>query len=153
MSTQTTEHDIVSYFKDNPVMVLGTVGEHGKPHGAAVYGCPTTASEVYFITKTDTQKFKNILHNPHVSVTIVNTAENSSLQAGGTARVVSDPAMVELIMGKMAVIYANSADWLPPIAKLRAGPYQVVHIKMDHIRLARFLHAKPGSPEIYKELK
>ena len=153
MSTQLTEHDIIDYIKNNPVMVLGTVGKHGKPHGAAVYVCSITADEVYFITKTETQKFKDILDNPQVSVTIVNSTENSSLQASGVAKVVSDPAVIELVMGKMAKVYGASADWLPPITKLRAGPYQVVHITLEHARLARFQHVKPGSSTIYKELK
>ena len=151
MSLQLTDKDVTDYIKDNPVMVLGTANEQGKPHGAAVYVCAPTAETVYFVTKSETLKFKNIVHNPHVSVTIVNTADNSSLQAAGHAKVINDPSTIESVMGHMAKIYATSADWLPPIAKLRAGPYQVVGVKLEHTRLAHFQHAKPGSPVIFEE--
>lgn len=146
------EYEIVSYVKDNPVMVLGTVNASGHPHGAAIYVCATAADQLYFITKTDTQKFKNIEHNPNVSVTIVNPDDNTTLQAQGKASVVESPVLLEEVMAKMTRIYARSPDWLPPIAKLHAGPYQVVGIKLSNSRLAHFKDTKPGSPHIFKEL-
>jgi general stress protein 26 len=151
MSDISNQHEIVAYVKDNPVMVLGTIGQNNIPHGAAVYVCLTAHDQLYFVTKTDTQKFKDIVHNPHVSVTIVNPSESSSLQAVGRAHVVNDGSTIEMVMGKMTKIYVQSADWLPPIAKLRAGAYQVVGIKVTFARLAQFQDERAGSQHIFKE--
>jgi general stress protein 26 len=151
MSDLSNQHEIAAYIKANPVMVLGTVDEHNSPHGAAVYVCLVAADHLYFVTKTETQKFKNITHNPKVSVTIVNPSENSSLQAVGGVHIEKDAQIIEMVMEKMTKIYAHSADWLPPIAKLRAGAYQIVGIKLHHARLAQFKGKHAGSQHIFKE--
>lgn len=131
-------------------MILGTIDKKGRPYGTAVFMI-TMAGQLYFITKTDTQKFKNIGHNPHVSVTNADPAENSSLQVTGKAYVVNDATAIEMVMSKMTKVYARSADWLPPLVKLRAGPYQVVRIKVEHARLANFKGKHAGGSDIFKE--
>lgn len=52
----------------------------------------------------------------------------------------------------MSKVYAKSSDWLPPIAKFRAGPYQVVEVKLKHARLSQYKGAHPGDPHIFKEV-
>jgi general stress protein 26 len=146
------EQQIVEYIKANPVMVLSTVDDLGVPHGAAVYVYAKSAKKVYCVTKTDTRKLQNLRANPHAAITIVNTAENSSLQATGHAETVQDAAEIEEAMGGMAALYAKGPDWLPPITKLRAGPYQVVAITLKHVRLARYLNEHPGSKTIFTEV-
>lgn len=151
MNNVANQHEIVAYIKDNPVVVLGTVDEHNSPHGAAVYVCLVSANQLYFVTKTETQKFKNIAHNPQVSIVIVNPSENSTLQAVGSVHTEKDARVIGLVMEKMTKIYARSVDWLPPIAKIRAGAYQVVGIKLHHARLAQFKGEHAGSQHIFKE--
>lgn len=145
------EQEIVEYMQANPVMVLSTVDDLGVPHGAAVYVYAKSAKKVYCVTKTDTRKLHNLRANPRVAITIVNMAENSSLQATGHAETVQDASEIEDVMGNMAKIYAKGPDWLPPITKLRAGPYQVVGIDLKDVRLARYLNEHPGSKAIFKE--
>lgn len=153
MNDMSNKHEIKAYIKDNPVAILGTVDPRGNPHGAAVYiCCCIRPDQLYFVTKTQTHKFKNIVENPKVSVTMVNPAENSSFQASGHASIVKEAEVIELVMGELAKIYAHSPDWLPPIAKLRAGPYQVVSIRLHKARLSTFLGMRAGSPNITKDL-
>lgn len=151
MNDLANQDEIVTYIRDNPVMVLGTVDEDGLPHGAAVYTLVVSAKQLYFVTKTDTQKFKNLVRNPNVSVTIVNPSDNSSLQAGGTAHAENSPQIIEAVMMKMNSVYAHGADRLPPITKLRAGAYQIVGIQLHHARLARFKSENIGSKHIFRE--
>lgn len=51
----------------------------------------------------------------------------------------------------MTKIYAHSVDWLPPIAKIRGGAYQVVGVALHNTRLAHYMGAHAGSPHIFKE--
>ena len=132
-------------------MVLGTIGANGTPHGAAVYGVAITSNQLYFITKTETQKFRDITLNPNVSITIVDPSENSSFQATGKAEVVDNPRIIEMVMAKMSTVHAHGADWMPPIAKLHAGAYQIVGIYLHHARLAKFKGEHIGSQSIFKE--
>lgn len=146
------QHEILSYIKDNPVAIISTLSREGELFGAAVYICALAADQIYFVTKSDTQKLRNIHDNPQVAVTIANAAENSSLQAQGKAAVVSDAATVDLVMSKLTAIYAQGADWLPPITKIRAGTYQVVSIAVSQARLARYKGSQIGDKHIFKEL-
>jgi len=142
---------IAAYIQANPVIVVGTVDADETPHGAAVYGCLMAPDTLYFLTKTETKKFQNILDNPTMSLTIVNPAENSTLQATGTATAETDPQTMETVMGKLRKIQTQGADWLPPIAKLRAGPYQLVRVHLNHVRLANYLRAPIGDTHIFTE--
>lgn len=151
MSKLSDHQEIIAFIKENPVAVLGTIGQHGEPHGAPIYVCHTAIDQLYFVTKIETQKFKDILHTSAVSLTIVDTTKNETLQAVGHTHVIKDAQVIEMVMGKLARIYTKGPDWLPPIAKLRAGPYQVVGIKLKHARLARFMGHRAGSEHIFKE--
>ena len=151
MNDASTHYEIIAYVKDNPVMVLGTLGKDGTPHGAAVYSVATSSDQLYFVTKTETQKCKDIALNPNVSVTIVNAAENSTLQAVGQAEIVNNPQIIKLVMTKMNNTHARSIEWLPPIAKLRAGAYEIVGIKLRYARLARFGGEPIGSKNIFRD--
>lgn len=147
-----SEQELVEYVKDHPVVVVGTVDKNSQPFGAAVYAYASSAKLVYFITKSETQKFKNILYNPKVSITIVDHTDNSSLQAHGTAQVVSDDKTIETVMRNMVKVYAQGVDWLPPLSKIQAGSYEVIAVELSHARLAKYKDKHAGSNEIFKEI-
>lgn len=132
-------------------MVLGTVTESGVPYGAVVYIHQESPTLLYFVTKTDTQKFKNIQHNPHVSLTGVQPSDNTTLQVSGKASVESDPTTIEHVMGEMTKVYVRGADVVPPIARLRAGAYQVIRVHVSHIRLADFKNGPVGKQHIFTD--
>ncbi|HSE61893.1 MAG TPA: pyridoxamine 5'-phosphate oxidase family protein [Candidatus Saccharimonadales bacterium] len=152
MSTLTHAEEIISYITHHPVMVVSTVDVASRPDGAAVYVFTSSLKHLYFITKTQTQKFENITQNQHVALTSYDMHDNSSLQITGAAHAVHEATTIEMVMSNMSAIYAKSSDWLPPIAKFRAGPYQVVRVTLQHARLARYKDAKPGDPHIFKEV-
>ena len=133
-------------------MVVSTANNNSLPHSAAVYVVAVSAKQLFFITKRDTRKLKDIDENPNVSITIVNPHDNSTLQAHGKAHTINNAAEIEMVMEKMTKVHAHSPDWLPPLAKFRAGPYEVVEIKLSKARLATFKGAKPGDEAIFKEI-
>ncbi len=153
MSEISDQHEAISYLKHHPVAVLGTVDKHGHPYGAAVFLYASSVEMFYIITKTETQKFKNMTQNPHVSLTVADGPDNSSLQITGTAHVISDADTIEMVMGNMTKIYAVNVDWLPPITKISAGAYQVVGIKPNHIRMSDYKGEHPGSRHIFTEVE
>lgn len=145
-------HEIMSYIKNNPIAVLSTIDKGGMLHGAAVHICALSAKQFYFVTKTETQKFQNILEHPQVAVTVANPAEYSTLQAVGMAEVVNDPAVIDMVMSRLTEIYARGTEWLPPISKLQAGTYQIVGVALQKARLANFKDARFGNKQIFKEV-
>ena len=143
---------IMHYISKNPMAVLSTVNDDGTPYGSIVYISSLGDRAVCFVTKTGTQKYMNLLARPMVSLTIGNDTESSTLQATGKASIINDPALLDAGMKKIHEIHAMRAEWLPPIAKLRAGNYAVVGIELTHARLGEFKGLDIGSREIFTEI-
>lgn len=144
---------IATYIDYNPIAVLGTTNLDGTPYGAVVHVCTDDHRHiVYFLTKTETHKYKNLIARDQVSLTIANPVENSTLQASGRAVVVRDPKTVDMVVKKITRAHATSSEWLPPIAKIRAGSYVIVGIEVWHARLAQFKGASIGDEHIFTQV-
>lgn len=144
---------ILTYVDMNPIATLGTINENGTPHGSIVYVCTDDHhSVVYFLTKAETRKYKNLIANNHVSLTIANPSENSTLQASGTAEEIQDAQVIDAAMNKLTRLHVNAVDWLPPISKLRAGPYMLVAITLEYARLAEFQGMNIGDERIFTQI-
>lgn len=145
---------IRAYVDKNPIATLSTLSEDGMPHGAAVYVCADeNQPTLYFLTKEETHKLENLRSNPKVGITIVNPSENSTLQAGGTAFEVSEANTIDSVMNKISRKHNYANDWLPPIAKIRAGAYTVVGIRLSNARLAHFRGKSIGDEQTFTELE
>ena len=139
MGTNEAYEEIRTYIDTNPIAVLGTTNLDGSPYGAVVYVCADDNKRVvYFLTKSETLKYKNLLARGHVSLTIVNPSENSTLQSDGRAFVVTDHQIGTMVVEKISRLHDSAVDWLPPLVKLRAGQYVVIGVEIWHARLARF---------------
>ena len=145
-----TYSNIQEYIDQNPVATLGTISPDNSPHGAVIYVCADSHHPLaYFITKQATRKYKNLIERHQVSLTIVNPSENSTLQANGRAFEVQDPAVIDMVMKKLARGHVAATEWLPPIAKLRAGAYVIIGIELAHARLAQFKGRVIGDERIF----
>ena len=145
-----TYNQIRTYIDHNPVSTLSTINSDGSPHGAIVYICADNHQPiVYFITKQETKKYQNLRDRDQVSLTVVNPSENSTLQASGHAFAVQDASVIDTVMRKIARGHVSAKEWLPPIAKLRAGAYEVVGVRLTHARLAEFQGMAIGSEHIF----
>lgn len=144
---------IASYINDNPIATLGTIGEDGTPHGAAVYVYADQEKHiVYFLTKNQTQKYVDIQGNGSVSLTIVNPQENSTVQATGKAFTVHDSQALDAVTKQMVRANPLASEWIPPVSKLEAGQYVVVGVKLTHARLAEFAGVELTREEIFTEV-
>lgn len=143
---------IVNYIEQHPLATLSTVNDDGTPHGAVVYICALSDQTVCFITKNLTQKYINITERPTVSLTIGDDKDSSTLQLAGQASVVNNAELIDTIIKEITRVHARMAEWLPPIAKLRAGNYAVITVKITHARLGQFKGLDIGSRDIFTEI-
>jgi general stress protein 26 len=143
---------LMNYIDHNPMAVLGTVNDDGTPHGAIVYVCNLSNRTIFFVTKNGTQKYNNLAQRPVVSLTIGNDKDSSTLQATGKAFIIDDAEQLDIAMKKMSEVHAIMTEWLPPLAKLRAGNYAVIGIELLHARLGEFMGLGIGSREIFTEI-
>ncbi len=141
---------IVEYIDHNPIATIGTINLDGTPHGAIVYICADDRRHtVYFLTKMDTQKYKNLSTRDMVSITIANPSENSTLQANGRAVTIRDGGIIDMVTKKITRAHASAPEWLPPIAKLHAGAYVIVGVEIWHARIAHFKGMSIGDEHIF----
>lgn len=143
---------IVNYIEQHPLATLSTVNDDGTPHGAVVYICALSNQTVCFITKNLTQKYINITERPAVSITIGDDKDSSTLQLTGQASIVNNAELMDAMLKKISHVHARMAEWLPPIAKLRAGNYAVIAVKITHARLGNFKGLDIGSRNIFTEI-
>ena len=147
---------VMRYIDEHPVVVLGTIDDYHRPHGSVVYavsGDPETKMHVYFLTKEDTVKFHNIKTRPAVSITGFDEDNIDCLQAQGHAEVERDPRVIDMVMKHLTRAHHHTEEWLPPIAKLRAGNYVIVGVTISHARIGEFKGATPGSHDIFTDAK
>lgn len=142
---------IMEYIEYHSAAVLGTTNDDGSPHGAVVYVCTEGDSQVFFLTKTETQKYQNLSAREQVSLTFFEEGSMTTLQASGRAYVVEDAATIDAVMRRLTRIASAASDWLPPISKLRAGSYTIVGIDLGHARLAEYGGEGIGSQHIFTE--
>lgn len=71
--------------------VVSTVTSDGKPESAFVYFNMDHEMNVYFATRADSRKYKNLMQNPHASFVIASEEPPQTIQLEGTAAVVADP--------------------------------------------------------------
>lgn len=145
---------VMRYIDAHPVVVLSTLDEYHRPYGSVVYavsGDHNTKMHVYFLTKEDTAKFHNLRARPAVSITTYDEDSISCLQAQGHAALERDPHVIDRVMKQLTRTHAHAAEWLPPIAKLRAGNYVMVGVTISHARIGEFKGAPIGSQHIFTD--
>ncbi|HEX6462419.1 MAG TPA: pyridoxamine 5'-phosphate oxidase family protein [Candidatus Saccharimonadales bacterium] len=150
MSTIAKEK-IKAYLKTHPAMVVSTINKGHTPHGAVVYIFAPTPETLYFMTKTETEKYKNLAHSTKISLTTFDETDNSTLQATGTAEIVNDHDTIGKIMSAVAHLYQRSPDSLPPLTKFKAGDYAFVKVTLTHARLAQFGTHHAGDKRMFTE--
>lgn len=147
---------VMRYIDEHPIVVLGTLDDYNRPYGAVVYavsGDHNSRMHIYFLTKDDTAKYRNLRARPAVSVTSYDEGDISELQAQGHAEVERNPRVIDTVMKHLTRAHSHAAEWLPPIAKLRAGNYVMIGITLTQARLGEFKGASIGSPDIFTETK
>jgi len=84
--------DIVhSFVSQNKLAVVSTINESGKPESALVGIAVTPGLEIVFDTVKSSRKYQNLLHHPHVAVTI-GWDNETTVQYEGEAMLLIDDA-------------------------------------------------------------
>lgn len=79
---------ILTFLTENPLATLSTVNEEHEPDGASIYFVIEKDFSIYFMTKTNTEKAQNVLHNEHVALTV--THDLTTAQITGIAHQIDE---------------------------------------------------------------
>jgi len=136
---------LVEFLEHNKVGVLATTSKQGKPHAATVYITFDQDLNLYFVTRKETRKSRNLQSNNQIAIAIYNAASQTTLQAEGTAIEVSDPGKMQWVFNDIwRIATQTSPTNQPPQAQLMgAGDYVVYKLAAPSLRLATY--AQQGS--------
>jgi general stress protein 26 len=116
--------------------VLSTISKEGEPHASVVSFVTDKDDNYYFVTKTETQKAKNILYKNNVVLTIHHSHSLKVLQVHGVAETELDNDTTKLLISAVTEpkTYKEGVKF-PPLTKLDAGDYIVFKITPISIRV------------------
>ena len=131
---------IMDFLKRNSVAVLATANKvDATPHAAAVFYEPDTHANLFFLTKKDTAKTKNLEDNPQADMVIIEPQSLLTAQISGKVRQMTDPVMLGKalrIMSRHSMEIAGTPE--TPISKLNAGNSILYMLRPESIRLGDY---------------
>lgn len=153
MSTAPTSRERAHEFlREHPLGVLSTVSQ-GKPWGAAIFFVADDFFNIYFITRADTQKYKNIEKHPHVALTVADGKTQTTVQIAGAVTRVSPDKYHDVVFRKLASLRPKGdLNWAPPVIKVHKGDYMVLKLEPDYLQYADFSQQKTDVHSDYIEV-
>lgn len=139
----TIQDDLLSFLRTHSVCHIATMTEKKTPHVSTVYYHVTSTLIFYIITLSETEKYKNIQKNSHVSLVVSDEVTLETVQIEGQASEIHDPDERFVMFQIVARVQTrNKASSSPPISKLNKGSMQVLMIKPSRIRYSNFKKGK-----------
>lgn len=134
-----------SFLNKNQVGVLATVDAAGKPHAATIYFTFDRQFDIYFVTKKDTQKSRNLQQNNSAAIAAFDADTQATVQAEGTVVEVTDPRQLEWVFNDIWRIAAKtSSKSAPPQSQMTAGGYIAYKMATPSLRMATFVRQDPA---------
>ena len=136
-SSPQAEKSISLFLADHYSGIIATADMAANPHAAVVYYLPEPDFTLFFATKEETQKYKNIEENKQAAFVIYDEKTQATLQMSGRIRIVTEHEKKrETIKNMRNSSLALSSQSLPPAYKLSAGEYAVLQFIPRAIKLA-----------------
>jgi general stress protein 26 len=136
---------IADFLSEHHTAVLATVDQAGQPHAATIYVTCDRDLTLYFVTKRETQKSRNLQKNVKAAIALHDAATLTTLQAEGTVSEVLDPQQQEWVFNDIWRIAFRAGQNGPPPSQILAGGYVVYRFVTPTLRLARFNTNNPDS--------
>lgn len=129
-----------NFLLEHTIGTLSTVDSEGNVHGAVIYYVAEGEMNIYFVSKTETGKVKNILSHPQVSFTIFDAPNAQTLQINGIAHTETDQPTIEYIFDTVVKKRPyNGAMLLPPVTALQnSGEYTIIRISPTEAKYSNY---------------
>lgn len=140
---ESREH-LSDFLSKHGVGVLATSSTEGRPHAATVYLTYDQQLNIYFVTKKNTQKSRNLQSNNHAAIAIYDAASQTTVQAEGVVLEVTDVEQATWVINDIWRIALDiSPTSPPPQTRLTAGGYVVYKLITPSLRMATFMQQDP----------
>lgn len=117
------------FLRSHDICVLSTIDRNGNVHGAIVNYAIDQDNYFYIMTKSETNKGRNIYSHNQVALTVHEAGSLETVQLQGLVSVESNKEVIDVVSKQIikARQYKEGKD-LPPVTKLK-GDYMVLKIQ------------------------
>ncbi len=126
------------FLQTHYVGVLSTIGRTGTVCGSVVYYV-FDGSRILLLTKSETDKARNILANQDVAFTVYEELSYETLQAKGTASIVTDNDTRDRTFRKITSM-RNIEDQVTssPVTKIHEGSYVIIEVILTEVKYTKY---------------
>ncbi len=136
---------IAEFLAANGIGVLATSDLFNQPHAAPMYFVADPDLTVYFITREDTTKCRDLQQNPRAALAVYDAARQRTVQIAGTVTPVEDLTRIEDVYRRLSAIgLATSEGAVLPVSKSAGGRYRCFCLTPATARLADYLAIERG---------
>lgn len=135
----TTVKNIVDYINEHQLCVLSSLTTDNKICSSTMYVGSDENLNLYFLTKKNTTKYRNIIANPYVSIAMHDENDLTTLQMQGAAYPIVPATDSKKAYELFISIRAKIAEYRLPISKIDAGEYEIFKAPVDHAVLSRYM--------------
>lgn len=148
ITKQKAKKRVLKFLQQHKTAVIATISPDNKPQAATITYILDDDFSFYFMTKKNSRKFKNILHNPDVGI-VVGTDPKipATAQMEGEAHVIKDPHHFMVNYLSKAITIADPEWW--PLLKPRGVDYAFFKVTITWLRWLNL--DITGYPETYQE--
>lgn len=116
--------DIGEFIKNHSTAVVATVDSDGQPHTSTIFYAVGKNNEIWFLTKSGTEKFINLEQNSKAALTILDSESPKAVNLTGSVIEVLDNDNRDEIMQTIAKIANDLLHDFAPIIKLHKGSFR-----------------------------
>lgn len=132
-------NEAVQFLRNNEIAVLSTVDQTGNVHGSVVYYFPDAKNDIYFMTKTGTNKSTDVIVHGQTALTIHEPGTLKTLQIQGIAEMETDPQIKSWVFDQAVKPRSyKEGTHLPPVTKLKKGSFVIIRIHPTHIKYSDY---------------
>ena len=129
-----TKNDVREFLQEHFVMQLATATSASRPAGSVMVYAIDDDFHFYCMTHVDSQKARNMLENPQVSLTVWEH-QKMLVQVDGVARQITQDQKKDEIMELLADSATRDPSFWPPIFRISGGAYVVFSIAPTWMRV------------------
>lgn len=122
----------------NTACVLSTIDRTGNVGASVVYYTPSNDSSIYILTKTNTQKARNIFANSRVAVTIFNQATLETLQLQGIATIETDLTIRKQVFSNIVKNHDRATSNQLPVFQIKGDEFIVIKIEITSVKFSDY---------------
>jgi nitroimidazol reductase NimA-like FMN-containing flavoprotein (pyridoxamine 5'-phosphate oxidase superfamily) len=147
--TEAQKTEILDFLQKHNLGVLSTVSEKFIPAAAIVYYVADNDFNLYMLTKEQSEKAQNMIHNPNVAFVVFETGTNGqSAQMKGIAELIVDPNLHAKVIQQFADLVVSRTSFLPPLVRLPGESTACFKIKVTWMQWIDLARVQEGNPAI-----